>query len=184
VTALRDGRSVDTSMGFTPLEGLAMGTRAGDVDPGLLFYLQRHASLDADGLERVLERESGLKGLGGRSGDYAELETLAASGDARAGLALELFAYRVRKYLGAYWAALGGVDLVVFSGGIGENAPRARARILAPLAEVGWRLDPAANADGPPERAIGPPGAVPALWVIPTRETVEIARRVRIRVFP
>jgi acetate kinase len=184
LTAVRDGRSVDTSMGFTPLEGLAMGTRAGDVDPGLLFYLLRHAGLDADALERVLERESGMKGLGGRSGDYAELEKLAAGGDARAILALEVFAYRVGKYLGGYWAALGGVDLVVFSGGIGENAAGARARILTPLAEVGWRLDRAANAEGPAERAISPPGARPALWVIPTRETVEVARRVRLRVFP
>jgi acetate kinase len=171
-------------MGFTPLEGLVMGTRAGDVDPGLLFYLQRHAGFDADALEKLLERDSGLRGVGGRSGDYAELERLAAAGDARAALALEVFAHRVRKYLGAYWAALGGVDLVVFSGGIGENAAGARARILAPLADVGWRLDPAANAEGSAERAISLAGAHPALWVIPTRESVEIARRVRIRVFP
>jgi acetate kinase len=183
LTAVRDGRSVDTSMGFTPLEGLVMGTRAGDVDPGLLLYLQRHG-LDAEELAGVLERESGMRGLGGRSGDYAELERLASQGDAPSRLALDVFAYRVRKYLGAYWAVLGGVDLVVFSGGIGENAPSARARILAPLAESGWRLDPEANADGPPERAIGRAGARPALWVIPTRETVEIARQVRLRVFP
>jgi acetate kinase len=184
VTAVRGGRSVDTSMGFTPLEGLVMATRSGDVDPGLLFYLQRHAGLDAPALERLLERESGLKGLGGRSGDYAELEELAGQGDAPAALALEVFAYRVRKYLGAYWAALGGVDVVVFSGGIGENSAAARARILGPLAAVGWTLDPTANAAGHGERPIGIPGVAPALWVVPTREAAEIARQVRIRVFP
>jgi acetate kinase len=94
-------------------------------------------------------------------------------------LALEVFAYRVRKYLGAYWAALGGVDLVIFAGGIGENSADARRRVLAPLADVGWRINPAANAAGPPERPISPPGARPLIWVIPTRETLQIARHVR-----
>jgi acetate kinase len=180
VTATLDGRSRDTSMGFTPLEGLVMGTRGGDLDPGLLLYLERHAGLGPDALDRLLERESGLRGLGGRSGDYAELERLAGGGDARAALALDVFAYRARKYLGAYWAALGGVDLVVFAGGIGENSAGAREGILAPLTGVGWRIDPAANADGPPERPISPPGARPAIWVIPTRETLQIARHVRV----
>jgi acetate kinase len=179
LTAARDGRSVDTSMGFTPLEGLVMGTRAGDLDPALTLFLQRHAGLDADGVERLLERESGLRGLGGHGGDYAELERLAGEGDARADLALEIFAYRARKYLGAYWAALGGVDLVVFTGGIGERSPDARRRILAPMAEVGWRLDGERNADGPAERAISPEGQRPAIWTIPTRETLQIGREVR-----
>ena len=156
-------------MGFTPLEGLVMGTRSGDLDPALPLFLQRHAGLDADGVERLLERESGLRGLGGRSGDYAELERLAAEGDARADLALEVFAYRVRKYLGAYWAALGGVDLVVFTGGIGERSADARRRILGPMAGLGWRLDPDAQrgrADGargrpgrPAPRDLGDPDA-------------------------
>jgi acetate kinase len=179
VTAARDGRSVDTSMGFTPLAGLVMGTRSGDLDPALPLFLQRHADLDADAVERLLERESGLRGLGGRSGDYAELERLAAAGDPRADLAVEVFADRVRKYLGAYWAVLGGVDLVVFTGGIGERSPDARRRILAPMAELGWRLDPERNAAGPDERAAGPDGQRPAIWVIPTREELQIAREVR-----
>ena len=179
VTASIGGTPVETSMGFTPLEGLIMGTRAGDLDPAILLFLQRHAGLDADGLERLLERESGLRGLGGRSGDYAELERLAAGGDEAAELALELFAYRVRKYVGAYWAALGGVDLVVFTGGIGERSADARRRIVGPMAAVGWRLDPASNEGGPEERAVSPPGQRPAIWLIPTREALQIAREVR-----
>jgi len=133
VTAARDGRSVDTSMGFTPLEGLIMGTRSGDLDPALPLFLQRHGGLDAAEVERLLERESGLRALGQRSGDYAELERAAAQGDARADLALELFAYRIRKYLGAYWAALGGVDLIVFTGGIGERSAVVRDRVCERL---------------------------------------------------
>jgi acetate kinase len=179
VTAARDGRSCDTSMGFTPLEGLVMATRSGDLDPGVLLYLLRHAGLDADALEGLLERESGLRGLSGRTGDYATLATRAGEGDARAALALEVFAYRVRKYLGAYWAALGGADAVVFAGGIGENSASARAGILAPMAGLGWRLDAAANEAGPAERRVSPPGASPELWVIPTRETLAIAREVK-----
>jgi acetate kinase len=179
VTAVLDGRSRDTSMGFTPLEGLVMGTRCGDLDPGLLLYLERQAGLTGDALDQVLQHESGLRGLSGRTDDYAELERLARDGDTRASFALENFSYRVRKYLGAYWAALGGVDLVVFAGGIGENSAGARERILAPLATVGWQLDLATNAAGPPERAVSPPGAQPGIWVIPTRETLQIARHVR-----
>ncbi|TAK20449.1 MAG: acetate/propionate family kinase [Chloroflexota bacterium] len=180
ITAVLDGRSIDTSMGFTPLEGLVMATRVGTVDPGIGPFLERHAGLDADGVERLFERESGLRGLSGRSGDYAELESLAAAGDRDANFAIDVFAYRARAYLGAYWAALGGVDLIVFSGGIGENSADARARILGPLDAVGWRLDPTANASGPPERRINPNGATPAVWVIPTRESAEIAREVRL----
>jgi acetate kinase len=179
VTAVRDGRSVDTSMGFTPLEGLVMATRAGDLDASLPLYLERNARMSADEIGDLFERESGLLGLSGRSGDYAELERLAGQGDADARLALDLFAYRVRKYLGAYWAALGGIDVVVFSGGIGEHSAGARAAILESMSDVGWRLDPAANADGPSERRISPPGAQPQLWVIPTREEIAIARAAR-----
>jgi acetate kinase len=177
VTAVRDGRSVDTSMGFTPLEGLVMATRSGDVDPGLLLYLQRHLGLDAAALEHLLERESGLRGLGGGSGDFVELERAAGEGDAAASLALDVFAYRVRKYLGAYWAVLGGVDVVAFTGGIGEHSAAARARILDPMAGLGWRLDPAANEAGAPERQVG--SARPAIWVVPAQEAAQIGRHVR-----
>ncbi len=178
VTAALDGRSRDTSMGFTPLEGLVMATRSGDVDPALPLFLERHAGLAPGDVERLLEHESGLLGLGG-TGDYAALETAAAAGDARAELALQVFAYRVRKYLGAYWAALGGVDLIVFAGGIGEHSAEARRRILGPMARLGWALDGARNAAGPPERPVSPDGQVPAIWVIPTREALQIAREVQ-----
>ncbi|HEY3110559.1 MAG TPA: acetate/propionate family kinase [Chloroflexota bacterium] len=184
LTAVRAGRSVDTSMGFTPLEGLVMGTRSGDLDPALPLFLERHAGLDAGAVERLLEHEAGLRGLGGRSGDYAELEALAAAGDGPAELALALFAYRARKYIGAYWAALGGVDLLVFTGGIGEHSAGARRRILAPLEAVGWRLDPARNADGPAERRLSPDRARPEIWVIPTREALQIAREARALIEP
>ncbi|MEO6324076.1 MAG: acetate/propionate family kinase [Thermoanaerobaculia bacterium] len=182
VTAVLEGRSVDTSMGFTPLEGLMMGTRSGDLDAGLVLFLQRHAGLDPDGLEQVLEKESGLRGVSGTTGDLAELERLAATGDARAAAAIELFCYRVRKYLGAFWAVLGGVDLIVFSGGIGENSAFARERILGPMNGLGWSLDETANAGGADfadARRISTEGSSPAIWVIPTDEAVQIARHVR-----
>jgi acetate kinase len=179
ITAVRDGRSMDTSMGFTPLEGLVMGTRSGDLDPGLVLFLQRHAGLDVDGVERVLEKESGLRGASGTTGDFAELERLGAAGDARASAAIDLFCYRVRKYLGAFWAVLGGVDLIVFAGGIGENSALARERILRPMAEMGWTIDEAANAEGPAERRISPQGTKPETWVIPTHEAAQIALHVR-----
>lgn len=178
VTAVLDGQSVTTSMGFTPLEGLPMQTRSGSVDPALVFFLQREAGLSVDEVEHLLLRESGMRALSGHSGDYLELDQLAERGDARARLARQIFADRVRHYVGAYWAELGGVDLLVFSGGIGEHAASARAAVLAPLAAVGWQMDPAGNADGPAERPISPPGSRPAIWVIPTHEAAEIARQV------
>ena len=179
VTAVLDGQSIDTSMGFTPLEGLVMGTRSGDVDPSLTFFLQRQAGYSVDEVEQILDHQSGLLGLSGTTADYGKLTEQAEHGSETAQLALDVFAYRVRKYLGAYWAALGGLDLIVFSGGIGENAPAARTRIIEPLAEVGWRIDPAANSSGAAERCISPPDAHPSIWVIPTRETLTIARDMR-----
>jgi acetate kinase len=182
VTAVLDGHSQDTSMGFTPLEGLTMATRSGDLDPGVLMYLERHAGLNVGALEHLLEHDSGLKGVSGRTGDYAALEAATGDGDKQAALAVQVFAYRVRKYLGAYWAVLGGVDAIVFAGGIGENSAAARAAIMDPLAELGWHLDSEANESGRPERRISSSGARPEIWVIPTRETLEIARELRVLV--
>ena len=136
VCALRDGKSVDTSMGLTPLEGLVMGTRSGDVDPGLLLYLLRTQGMTPDGLDDLLNHQSGLKGLAGQS-DVRELEQAADAGDERATLALDIFAYRVRKYIGAYAAALGGLDALAFTGGIGEHSPPMRARICRDLEFLG-----------------------------------------------
>ncbi len=142
VTATAQGRAIDTSMGFTPNEGLMMATRCGDVDPGLLIHLQRQVGLDVAYLEDLITRRSGLRGVSGLSDDMREL---LGSDEPRAGLAIEMFCYRARKYVGAYLAALGGADAIVFGGGIGEHAPGIRARILDGLEELGIRLDPVRN---------------------------------------
>lgn len=141
ITAVSRGNPVDTSMGFTPLEGLVMATRPGDVDPGLLLYLQRATALAPEELERVLARESGLYGLSGEP----DMQRLLARDDEEARLAIEIYCYRARKYIGAYYAALGGADGIVFGGGVGEHAAAVRARILAGLEALGIGFDAAAN---------------------------------------
>ena len=178
--ALRDGRSVDTSMGMTPLEGLVMGTRVGDVDPGLLLYLLREQKLSAADLDTLLNTQSGLKGVSGESADVRDLEAAASGGDAPAELALALFAYRCRKYVGAYAAALGGLDAVAFTGGIGEGSASMRARICDGLGFFGLRLDADANtkADGKREARVSAADAPVSAWVIPTDEEKQIAREV------
>lgn len=178
--ALRDGRSVDTSMGMTPLEGLMMGTRVGDLDPGLLLYLLREMKLSAADLDTLLNAQSGLKGVSGLSADVRDLEAASAAGNAPAELALALFAYRCRKYIGAYAAALGGLDAVAFTGGIGEKSAAMRARICVDLAFLGLRLDAGANesAEGKSEARVSAEDAPIAVWVIPTDEEKQIAREV------
>ncbi len=142
VTASRGGAPIDTSMGFTPLEGLVMATRPGDIDAGLLLYLQREAGMDAAQIEMVLNQRSGLLGLSGISGD---MRVLLASDAPEARNAIALYCYRAKKYTGAYLAALGGADAVLFGGGVGENSPDIRARIIEGMEWCGLRLDPAAN---------------------------------------
>ena len=176
LTAIAGGHSVDTSMGFTPLEGLVMATRSGDLDPSIVLYLQREAGVSAAELSDLLEHESGLKGLSGVSGDFRAVEGAAAAGDSAARRALDVFSYRIRKYLGAYWAALAGLDAIVFAGGIGENSAALRAAVLDPLGALGLELDPIANAVGPAERRISRPDSAIAIWIIPTREALVIAR--------
>lgn len=141
VAAIDGGRSVDTSMGMTPLEGLVMGSRSGDVDPGLLVYLMRAAGLDADALDDLLNRHAGLAGLSGVGNDLRDIEARAAQGDSRCKLAIDVFVHRARKYIGAYAAVLGGIDAVVFSGGIGERSALIRARISGGFDYLGARLD-------------------------------------------
>jgi acetate kinase len=145
MTAIEHGRSVDTSMGLTPLEGLVMGTRSGDVDPGVLLYLMREHRLTAAQLDDLLNKQSGLKGLSGLSHDMRELEAAADAGNRQALIAIQCFCYRAKKYLGAYLAALGGADAIVFTGGIGQGSAGARARICQGLAEMGILLDEEAN---------------------------------------
>ncbi|MEJ5369474.1 MAG: acetate kinase [Bryobacteraceae bacterium] len=137
ICAVRGGRAVDVSLGFTPIEGLVMGTRCGDLDPGVVFHLMRAKGMSVDEVEDLLIRRSGLLGLSGRSNDMRDLVEAAAGGDARARLAIDVFCYRAKKYIGAYWAVLGGADAVVFTGGIGENRAEVRERILEGLEKLG-----------------------------------------------
>lgn len=177
--AIRGGESVDTSMGLTPLEGLVMGTRSGDLDPAILPFIAQKEGLTPDGVETLLNKQSGLLGISGLTNDVRELlAEVKDTGDRRARLALEVFAYRVRKYIGAYLAALGGAEAVVFAGGVGENAAAVRAECCAGLEWAGIRLDPERNAAtiGGAEGRISPDGAHPEVWVIPTDEELLIAR--------
>lgn len=147
VSAVEYGRSIETSMGMTPLEGLVMGTRSGDVDAGALLHLMREEGLDADGLDRILNRESGLAGLSGVGNDMRDIEERAADGDERCRLALHVFCHRLRKYVGAYAAVMGGVDAIVFTGGIGENSALVRHRVAQRLEFLGARLSEDRNRD-------------------------------------
>jgi len=177
VAAVKAGRCVDTSMGLTPLEGLVMGTRCGDIDPAIIFHLAEVKGLAFAEINDILNKRSGLLGLSGVSNDMRSVTRAAAEGNERARLALAVFAYRVRKYIGAYLAALGRADAVVFTGGIGENAPQRRADILSGLDRLGIRLDSAKNA-----RARGAEADVSVddspvrVLVIPTNEELVIAR--------
>ncbi len=177
VAAVRGGKSIDTSMGLTPLEGLVMGTRGGDLDPGVLLHMARHAGLSGDEIDATLNRRSGLAGLCGLS-DMRDILRRETEGDARAKLALEVYVYRIRKYIGAYAAVLGRVDAIVFTAGVGENSPEIRERACAGLEVLGIRLDTGLNrADGSGARAIHQQGSSPAIWVIPTDEELEIAEQ-------
>lgn len=176
-TAVRGGRSVDTSMGLTPLEGLVMGTRSGDIDPGVLFHLRRQAGLGVDDLDDLLNRRSGMLGLSG-AGDLREVHRLARSGDADARLALDVYCHRIRHYVGAYVAQLGRVDAIVFTAGVGENDAWVRSRALVGLTPIGIELDRVRNSSGGGRaRIISPDGATVAVLVIPTDEEMEIARQ-------
>ena len=174
-TAIDGGRSVDTSMGLTPLEGLVMGSRSGDLDPGVLLHLLR-TGLEVDELDRLLNKRSGLLGLTGRS-DMRDVVQAADDGDADARLALDVWAHRIRHYVGAYLAQLGGLDALVFTAGIGENSPAMRARALAGLEHLGLTIDADRNAMSWREpREISPDGAAVKVLVVPTNEELAIAR--------
>ncbi len=177
MAAIRDGRSLDTSMGMTPLEGLVMGTRSGDLDPGVFAHLVEHLGIAASDVAGLLNHESGLLGISGMSSDVRELERAAATGHARAELALEVFAYRARKYIGAYLAVLGGADAVAFTGGAGANSAGLRRRILTGLEGLGMSLDPVANQAGDGSEALISSGdSAVSLFVIPSNEELSIAR--------
>jgi acetate kinase len=176
--AVRHGRPVDTSMGFTPLEGLVMGTRAGDLDAGILLHLLRHGDLDVDGLEDLLHHRSGLQGLAGLH-DFRDLEEAVGAGDERARLAYAVYCHRLRKYVGAYLAVLDGADVLTFTGGVGEHSALVRADSLRGLDRLGIEVDAGRNAapvTGP--RRISTDASRVAVLVVPTNEELAIARDV------
>jgi acetate kinase len=179
-TAVEGGRSIDTSMGLTPLEGLVMGTRCGDVDAAVVAHMHRTAGLDADEIDRALNSSSGMLALAGHS-DLREVQGLCAANDERAELALQVYCYRIRKYVGAYMAVLGRTDAVAFTAGIGENAADVRARSLAGLEGLGIRLDGARNTARSREaRVISADDSPVAVVVVPTDEELEMARQVAV----
>ncbi len=181
LAAVHGGESVDTTMGFTPLEGLVMATRSGSVDPGLVLWLAEHAGTPPAELAATLEHRSGLLGLAG-SADMRTVVAGAAAGEEDARLALDVYLHRLRAGIGAMAAALGGLDVLAFTGGVGENSPDVRSGAAAGLGFLGVRLDPAHNADGapgPPDREIGHPDAPVRTFVIAAREDIEIAGQVR-----
>jgi acetate kinase len=178
VTAVRDGASVDTSMGFTPLEGVPMATRAGSVDPGALLHVLR-SGWDVETLDRLLEHESGLAALAGRGGRHADLEAAAAAGDATAAFALDLYAYRVAATVAAMTVPLGGLDALVFTGGIGEGSAATRAAIAGRLAHLGVELDADANAAAVPDADVARASGSVRVVVVAAREDVVAARAAR-----
>jgi acetate kinase len=175
VTAIDNGLPQDTSMGFSPLEGLVMATRSGDVDPGLITFLLRHENLAAEQLDELLNEQSGLLGLSGITGDIREL---IASPDKMAQLALDVYCYRVRKYIGAYLVVLGGADAIVFGGGVGENIPEVREKILAGMEWCGIEMDLNANRNAQKSSCFSISSEISriAAWVIPVNEAAVLAR--------
>jgi acetate kinase len=178
MTAVRGGKSVDTSMGFTPLEGLVMGTRPGDFDPAIILYLMENQQMDAAQINKLLNKQSGLWGLSGKTNDMREIEALAAAGHEQARLAFAVYCYRVRKYIGALTAVLGHVDALVFTAGVGENSSAVRATSLTGLAELGYALDPDKNASTQGVEAdISAASSRARILVIPTDEEIAIAEQ-------
>ena len=176
ITAIKDGKSVDTSMGLTPVEGLIMGTRCGDVDPGALLYIQQKEHLDHEGMQALINKKSGVAGLTGVSSDMRDIEKAVEEGNERAIMALNMYEYRITKYIGAYTAALGGVDVIVFTGGVGENQTGTRERICKQLAFLGIEFDVEKNKTRGEEIELSTPNSKVHVVVIPTDEEYMIAR--------
>ncbi len=175
IAAIMDGKCVDTSMGLTPLEGLMMGTRAGDVDGGAITFLAKKLDLDADGMSNLLNKQSGVLGITGESSDMRDVENAAANGDERAQLALDMYFYRIKKYIGAYAAAMGGVDIIVFTAGVGENQAGMREEVCKGLEFLGVKFDASKNNFRGEERVISADDSKVTVCVIPTDEELMIA---------
>jgi len=176
IAAVKNGESVDTSMGFTPLEGLVMGTRCGDIDPAIVPFIMDKEDMTASDIDSVLNKESGLYGVSGVSSDMRDIEGAAEKGNNQAKVALDIFNYRVKKYIGSYSAAMGGVDAVVFTAGIGENAIETREEILAGLEYMGIKIDKKANDIRGKEQIITTSDSTVKAMVIPTNEELVIAK--------
>ena len=175
ISAIKGGKCVDTSMGLTPLEGVPMGTRCGDMDPAIVTYLMERLNLDKKGIDNYLNKKSGMLGISGVSSDFRDLEEAANNGNERAQLALDTFCYKVKKYIGAYAAAMGGVDAVVFTAGVGENSASLRAEMVDGLEYMGIKMDLAKNDFRGEERDVTAEGATVKVLVIPTNEELMIA---------
>ena len=176
VSAVLNGESVDTSMGLTPLEGLVMGTRSGDIDPAIMEFIAKKENLDIAGIMNVLNKKSGVEGVSGVSSDFRDLEAAAKAGNKRAELAINVFAYRVAKYVGAYTAAMNGVDNIVFTAGIGENCALVRTKVCSYLGYLGITIDEEANGKRGEEIVISTPDSKVKVLVVPTNEELAIAR--------
>jgi acetate kinase len=177
MAAIRAGRSVDTTMGLTPLEGLVMGTRCGDIDPAIIPYLERVRKLDVAQIDNLLNKKSGLLGLSGLSNDMRSVMKAEDEGNPRAALALAIYCYRIKKYVGAYTAALGTVSAVVFTAGVGENSAEIRRRVMSDLEQLGYRLDHEKNrAAAGRETDIATADSPSRILVVPTDEELLIAQ--------
>lgn len=177
ITAIKDGKSIDTSMGFTPLEGLLMGTRSGDLDPAVILYIMAHEELTLNEANTLLNKHGGLQGISGVSSDMKDILEESEKGNKSAQLALDIYCYRIRKYIGAYTAALGGLDVLVFTAGIGENAPVVRKNACKNLEILGIKIDEKRNQEAvKAEAMISSPKAKVKVLVIPTNEELVIAR--------
>ncbi|KGN76269.1 acetate kinase [Porphyromonas macacae] len=177
IAAIKNGKAIDTSMGMTPSEGLMMGTRSGDVDPGALTFLMEYENLDSKGLSNLINKQSGVNGVSGVSSDMREIEDAIEKGNERAILALEMYDYRIKKYIGAYIAALGGVDVIVFTGGVGENQWTTRETVCDGLDYMGIKIDKSVNTDmRGEEKVISTPDSKVTVIVVPTDEEYMIAK--------
>lgn len=176
ISAIKDGKSVDTSMGMTPLEGLMMGTRSGDMDPAIIEFICQKENITVQEMTTILNKKSGALGLSGLSNDYRDLVEAAQGGNQDAINALDVMVYRVIKYIGAYYMALGGVDAIALTAGVGENNLELRAKIVEGLAAIGIKLDVEANAVRGDERKISTDDSAAHVWVVPTNEELAIAR--------
>ena len=171
------GKSIDTSMGLSPLEGLIMGTRSGDVDPSVMEFICKKENLDINGIMEVLNKKSGVQGLSGVSSDFRDLQAGAADGNERCAMAVDVFCYRVVKYIGAYVAAMNGVDAIAFTAGLGENDEIVRRKVVKRLGYLGITLDEEVNDNGRgKEIAISTPDSKVSVWIVPTNEELAIAR--------